>query len=151
MKETAVCLEVDYTTGLHEPPVTLEEKRACQAAVLALELRIRKSQPNLADLSRTEESVDKLNTGAKESHVLEPFLRRRLGTSPKPRPLDVHTYVVALRNTFGKINRVLPFPAAKFQDNRLVFLEHNRIPMPLDRMVIQLESLRRIPAFVKHL
>ena len=58
-----------------------------------------------------------------------------LGTLPKTRALDVYTYIIECRISLRKINCIISFAAAKFQDNRLVVSKEITAPVAFHRMV----------------
>ena len=140
VQKTAIRLEMDHTILPQETTIPLQEHRRRQPLVLAgPELRIRKSKPDLRNLSRSEESRDELDAGTQEGHVAQALLGGRLGTPPETRPLDVDTYVVLVRIAPGKLEGIFPLATAKLQyDVALVTSEHLLYPVPLHGMVGQI-------------
>ena len=151
MEETAVGFEVDDSARTEELAITLEEKRTGQTAVLALQLRIRKRQPNLTNLPRAEKRLYELYPRPQKRHITNPFLSGRLSASPESRSLDIHADIIPFWDSSGQINSVLSFSAAKLQNNRLVIVEHHLIPMTFNRMFMELQALRRISSLVQNL
>ena len=69
VQEHAVGLEVDYAAGLQEGAVTIQEERRSEAAVLAAELGVGESEPDLRDLAGGEVSGDELDARAQEGYI----------------------------------------------------------------------------------
>ena len=140
VEETAVCLEVDDTARFQELAVTLQEQRTGKAGILTFKLRIGKREPDFTNFTWTEESLYKLDSCAQKCHIIQLFLCSSLSSLPKSCSFYVNSYVIPVRNSSGKVYRVLPFPASQFEHDRLVLGEHRPIPMTLYRMVVQAQS-----------
>ena len=149
MQEAAVCLEVDDSSRLEEAAVAFQEHRAAQTAVLALELGVGESEPDLGNLARCEEGIDEFYSGPQEGDIRQPLLSGCLGALPQARALDVDSDVVGRRGTAREVDRVLSLAASKFQDNRSRRGEHLRIPLALYRMIPEDQPPGRIGRFVK--
>ena len=140
MKEHAVRLEMDYAAGLQEGAVPLEEKRRRKPAVLAAELGVRESQPDLRNLSGSEVCSDELYPRTEESDIAQMVFGGIFGAFPQTGALDVHPDVIARWIALGKVYRVLPFPTAEFQHYGARCIEHPLVPMPLDLVVPEIEE-----------
>ena len=149
IQEATVCLEVDYSAFFQELAVTLKEKWARQAAVFAFHLGVREGQPYFRNLIGSEEGIDELNSCAKERNVRKIVLRGELCTLPKARAFDVHPDVVERWLPARKINGVLPFSATELKHDRLLGSKHLLVPVPLDRMILEFQTITRI-RLIKH-
>ena len=140
IEEGAVGLQMHDSALLEELAVTVQEHRTCKTAVLALHLRVRECQPDFRNLARSKESLDKFNAGTQESHVGKIVLGSVFRTLPQSGTLDVHTDIVHLGITLGKSYGIFTLSAPKFQNHRtLPAVEHLFAPMPLDRMVPEIQ------------
>ena len=140
MQEAAVSLQVDDASSLEELAVALQEHRARQPAVLALELGVRESQPYLGYFSGSEERFDEFDPGPQEGYVREVVEGGELGPFPEPGSLDVHSDVIAAWKPRRQVDGIFPFSATEFKHYRLLLGEHLPIPSALDRVVVQMEA-----------
>ena len=135
MQIPAVRLQMNDTARLEEVSVTVHEKRSGKTLLLTSDLRIRECNPYFRNLARSKNRLDELDTRTDECHILEGMLFRILGTLPQTRSFDIHTNVVELRVTLGKVNGIVTFSTTELDHNRIVIAKEVAAPISLDRMV----------------
>ena len=64
------------------------------------------------------------------------MLSRVFGAFPQTRALDVHSYVVVLRELLRECDSVFSFSASEFEDYRAVISKYLRAPVTFERMVL---------------
>jgi len=138
----AVGLEVNQTARLHESAVSVEEKRSRQALLLAADLRVGKCDPDLRDLTRSEERRDELDAGAEEADIGHSMLCSIFCALPEARALDIHTDIVDVSITQSKVNGILSLATTQLKNDRIVVVEEIGSPSALQR-VVAAENLRR--------
>ena len=114
-EEVGVCLEVNHSPINQEATIALKEVGGSEALTRILHLGVREGEPYLLHLAVAEETVNHLDVGAKESHILQSLLQSLSGTSPHPGSLDVHTYEVDMRKQFGKLHCIFALATSQLE------------------------------------
>ena len=143
-KELAVGLEVDEALAGEDFAVQLHEAGRGEPLVYLLHLRVGEGNPNLRHLARGEELRDQLDAGAEESDVRHPALQRLLGTTPHPRPLDIHADEVLPGEEAAEADGIFPLATAQLEHNRVVILEKQLVPPAAHREALLLQHGIRI-------
>ena len=135
MKITAVGLQVHNASRLQEIAVTVHEKRRSKPLLFPSDLRIRKRNPYLRHFIGSKKRLNELNARTKERHILKTMIFSIFGPLPQTCALDVHANIITRRIPLGKINRIITFAAAKFEDNRIVIAKESVSPIAFHRMI----------------
>jgi len=75
---------MNNTTIYQETTITIHEEGRSQTLMHVLHLRIREGKPYLLHLIFAKETVDNLNAGTQESHILQPFFQSLLAINLGP-------------------------------------------------------------------
>ena len=94
-----------------------------------LDLRIRKSDPDLIHLVRIKAVIDQLDLCPEESHIWQILFQGRFCASPESCTLDVDPDKVLSRKFPRQVYRVLPFTTAKFDHYGVIILKKGYAPL----------------------
>ena len=130
-KEVGVGLQVDDAAVDEKLAVTLHEIRRRETLAGILHLRVGEGEPDLLHLVLGEESLDDLDVGAEESHILQSFVDGLGGPCPHAGSFDVDADEVDVGVALGKFHSVFPFAAAELQHNGILVVEILLVPMTL--------------------
>ena len=82
---------MDNAVGHEELTIALHEIGGGETLAGVFHLGIAEGKPYLVHLIGSEESLDDLDVGAQESHILQSFVQGLRSTCPHAGSLDVHT------------------------------------------------------------
>jgi hypothetical protein len=150
VEERAVGLEIDDSIGLENIPIIIKEAGGSEALIDVAHLRVGESNPNLVNLRRREETVDKFDAGAEEGHVGEILLESLLGACPHTRTLDVNADEVPAGETLGEAYSIFALAAAKLDDDGIGIVEIIAVPLATERKFRSIDDGKRILEHIFH-
>ena len=128
-KEIGVGLQVDDAAVGEEAAIAFQEPRRRQPLAGTFHLRVAERQPYLLHFVGGEETVDELDAGAQECHILDAFLFHHFCAGPHACSLDVNANVVLAGKLLCKPHGILSLAASQLKDDGVIVMEVLLVPL----------------------